>query len=45
VEHSGEQSRATKCKTGEIRGGDRTITLREDSGTHEQRPGHSEDTG
>jgi hypothetical protein len=43
-EHSGEQSRATKCKTGKIRGGVRTVTLREDSGTHERRPGHGEGT-
>jgi hypothetical protein len=27
-EHSGEQSRATKCMTGENRGGVRTVTLR-----------------
>jgi hypothetical protein len=44
-EHSGEQSRASKCKTGENKGGARTVTLREVSGTHERRPGHGEDTG
>jgi hypothetical protein len=28
-EHSGEQSRASKCKIGENKGGARTVTLRE----------------
>jgi hypothetical protein len=44
-EHSDEQSRATKCKTGENRGWVRTVTLREDSGAHKWRPGHGEGTG
>jgi hypothetical protein len=44
-EHSGEQSRAAKCKTRGNRGRVRTITLREDSGAHERRPGHDKDTG
>jgi hypothetical protein len=44
-EHSGEQSRATKCKTGENRGGVRKVTLREDSGAHKRRQGHGENTG
>jgi hypothetical protein len=41
--YSGEQSRATMGRPGEIRGGIRSVTLREGSGTHEQCPGHSED--
>jgi hypothetical protein len=44
-ESSGEQSRATKCKTSKIRGEVRTVTLREDSGTHERCPRHGEGTG
>jgi hypothetical protein len=35
----------SKCRTGENKGGVRTVTLREVSGTHERRPGHGEDTG
>jgi hypothetical protein len=38
-EHSGEQSRATKCKTGEIRGRVRSVTLRGGSGILERRQG------
>jgi hypothetical protein len=41
-EHSGEQSRVTKCKTGENRGGVRSVTLSGGSGTLERRPGHGE---
>jgi hypothetical protein len=41
-EHSSEQSRATKCKTGEIRGGVRTVTLRGSTGTLEWCLGHYE---
>jgi hypothetical protein len=44
-ELSSEQSRASKCKTGENKGGVRMVTLRGVSGTHERRPGHGEDTG
>jgi hypothetical protein len=42
--YSGEQSCATKGIPGEIRGGVRSVTLREGSRTHERRPGHGEDT-
>jgi hypothetical protein len=42
-EHSSEQSRATKCTTGEIRGGVWSVTLRGGSGTLERRSGHDED--
>jgi hypothetical protein len=44
-EYSGEQSQASKCETGENKGGARTVTLREVSGTHERWPGHGEGTG
>jgi hypothetical protein len=44
-EHSGEQSRASKCKTGENKGGVRMVTMRGGSGTLERRPGHGEDAG
>jgi hypothetical protein len=44
-EHSSEQLRASKCKIGENKGGARTVTLREVSGTHERWSGHGEDTG
>jgi hypothetical protein len=44
-EHSGEQSRAAKCITGEIRGGVRMVTLRGGSGTLERHPGHDEGIG
>jgi hypothetical protein len=35
-EHSCEQSRESKCETGENKGVARTVTLREVSGTHER---------
>jgi hypothetical protein len=44
-DYSGEQSRATKCMTGEIRGRVRLVTLSGGSGTLERRPRHGEDTG
>jgi hypothetical protein len=44
-EVSGKQSRVSKCRTGKNKGGVRTVTLREVSGTHEQHPGHGEDMG
>jgi hypothetical protein len=44
-EHSGEQSRASKCNTGENKGGVRTVTLRGGSGTLDRRSGHDKDAG
>jgi hypothetical protein len=44
-EHSGEQSRATKCKTEENRGEVRTVPLGKDPGAHKRHPGHGEDMG
>jgi hypothetical protein len=44
-EYPGEQSRATKSITGEIRDEVRSITLRGGSGTLERCLGHGEDTG
>jgi hypothetical protein len=43
--HSGEQSRARKCKAGENKGRVRTVTSSGDSRTHEQCLGHGEDAG
>jgi hypothetical protein len=43
--HSGEQSRARKCKAGENKGRVRTVTLSEDSGAHKRCLGHGEDAG
>jgi hypothetical protein len=44
-EHSSEQSQESKCKTGEIRGGVRSVTLRRDSGAHERCPRHDKGLG
>jgi hypothetical protein len=44
-EVSGQKSRVSKCRTGKNKGGVRTVTLREVSGTHERHLGHGEDTG
>jgi hypothetical protein len=44
-EYSGEQSRASKCETGENKGRARTVILREVSGTHKRWPGHCEGMG
>jgi hypothetical protein len=44
-EHSGEQSRVTKCLAQKIRGGVRTVTLRGGSVTLERRSGHGEGMG
>jgi hypothetical protein len=44
-EHSSEQSRATKCMTGEIRGEVRSVTLRGGSGTLERCTGHDKGMG
>jgi hypothetical protein len=43
--YSNKQSCTTKGIPGEIRGGVRSVTLREGLRTHERRPGHDEDTG
>jgi hypothetical protein len=43
--HSGEQSHTIEGRKGKIRGGGRLVTLREDSGTLEQRQGHDEGSG
>jgi hypothetical protein len=43
--HSGEQSRARKCKAGENKGRVRTVTSSGDSGAHERRLGRNEDVG
>jgi hypothetical protein len=43
--YSGEQSRITKGRPGEIRGEVRSVTLREGSRTLERHPGHGEVTG
>jgi hypothetical protein len=43
--HSGERSRARKCKAGKNKGRFRTVSLSEDSGAHEQRPRYDKGAG
>jgi hypothetical protein len=43
--YSGEQSRASKCESGENKGGARTVTLRGVPGMHDRKLGRGEDVG